>query len=50
MPHVEAWCIANEGVFTDALIVKTYVISAPTKRFVLLVGDVLTMTDESKIR
>ncbi len=35
---------------TDALIVKTYVISTPTTWFVVPPGDVLTTTDESKIR
>jgi hypothetical protein len=35
---------------TDALIVKTYVISASTSWFVVPVGDVLTKADESKIR
>ena len=35
---------------SDALIVKTYVISASTTRFVIPLGDILTTTDESKIR
>ena len=35
---------------SDALIVKSYLISAPTTWFLVPFGDVLTTTDESKIR
>ena len=35
---------------SDALIVKTYVICASTTWFVVPLGDVLSATDESKIR
>jgi hypothetical protein len=35
---------------SDALIVKAYAMSAPTTRFVVPIGDVLSATDESKTR
>jgi hypothetical protein len=40
----------SELTESDALIVKTYVISASRRRFVVPVGDVLSTADESKIR
>jgi hypothetical protein len=47
MHRVTKECELTES---DALIVKAYVISASTTRFVVPVGDILTTTDESKIR
>jgi hypothetical protein len=38
------------AALTDALIVKAYAMSTPATRLVVLIGDVLSATDESRTR